>query len=458
METSIVRPRINDFYNILLRQDDVEFAIPFINEDIPLYVDPFLLWKSPHMMDNSLHTSILQSFNHLGWLMNKGNTLEAKNILVQASECDAVGLRTSRTRQGKRIGEKLAMETLSLFTKIPDLQSHGFSHIEEIQLLIDGISKDRVSDIVCSLMSAHLVDFTTQQCELYRIPLQKISIENLYDSRVHRFVTKEVSLPVNPETNMPIWFVPKRWLRFSPYINPDEYFKVFFPATVDTGKHFKDRYSIINYNVTNYGCVRQYTDIKERAQQDCTSDPLFKQIPITSAKRTMAAIKKLPIGKTDNADKKYETEVCKLLSSLLYPHLDFAQEQSRILSGSIIRDLVFYNNVSIEFFRYLYEIYKSRQVVFELKNVQKLDRDHVNQINGYLNDAMGHFGIIITRNPVPKNIKQRLVDLWSGQRRCILVLTDADLEMMVNIYDNKQRLPYEVIVKKYHEFKLTCPS
>ena len=50
METSIVRPRINDFYNILLRQDDVEFAIPFINEDIPLYVDPFLLWKSPHMI------------------------------------------------------------------------------------------------------------------------------------------------------------------------------------------------------------------------------------------------------------------------------------------------------------------------------------------------------------------------------------------------------------------------
>lgn len=38
---SIVRPRLNDYHGILLLQDKVDFAIPFLDEDIPLYVDPF---------------------------------------------------------------------------------------------------------------------------------------------------------------------------------------------------------------------------------------------------------------------------------------------------------------------------------------------------------------------------------------------------------------------------------
>jgi hypothetical protein len=49
----IIRPRLNDFYNLPFRQEDVDFVIPFLDEDIPFYIDPFLLWKSPSMQDNA---------------------------------------------------------------------------------------------------------------------------------------------------------------------------------------------------------------------------------------------------------------------------------------------------------------------------------------------------------------------------------------------------------------------
>lgn len=65
---TIIRPRLIDFYNLPLTQEDVDFAIPFLDEDIPLYLDPFLLWKSPSLQDNSLHTAIINSFNHLGYV------------------------------------------------------------------------------------------------------------------------------------------------------------------------------------------------------------------------------------------------------------------------------------------------------------------------------------------------------------------------------------------------------
>ena len=182
------------------------------------------------------------------------------------------------------------------------------------------------------------------------------------------------------------------------------------------------------------------------------------QIPVTSAKRKMSTIRKLPTGKTDNADKKYEEHVVQLMASLLYPHLDFAQAQSRTDSGAQIRDLIFYNNQSVPFFKDIHDTFGSKQIVFELKNVEALNRDNVNQLNRYLNENLGKFGVFVTRHQPPKAIKKQLIDLWSGQRKCILVLDDNDVQMMVDIFENKQRLPFEVIRYKYAEFIRSCPS
>ena len=63
---AIIRPRLIDFYNIPITQEEVDFAIPFLDEDIPLYLDPFLLWKSPSQQDNALHLILINSFNKLG--------------------------------------------------------------------------------------------------------------------------------------------------------------------------------------------------------------------------------------------------------------------------------------------------------------------------------------------------------------------------------------------------------
>jgi len=193
-------------------------------------------------------------------------------------------------------------------------------------------------------------------------------------------------------------------------------------------------------------------------QADCKNDPLFKPIAVTSAKGKLEQIKKLPTGKNGNADKRYEESVAQLLASLLYPQLDFAAEQSRTDSGVLIRDLIFYNNRSFDFLRDIFDQFDSSQLVFELKNVREIEREHVNQLNRYLKDEFGRFGVLVTRNPLPKHIFKNTVDLWSGQRRCIIGLTDADLEIMVTVFESKQRLAIEVLKRAYIEFTRACPS
>ena len=456
---SIIRPRLNDFYNIPLTQEEVAFAIPFIDEDIPLYVDPFLLWKSPSMQDNSLHLSITNSFNHLGYLVANGKEKDALEILIRASECDEVGLGNSKTKSGKKIGEKLASVILSQFTSIPQLQKNGFIHFEEVQLLVDNFSKDRVSDIACNFIQSFLVDFTIEQSEKYGIPIEKVKLTNLYNTKTNTFEEEETHLPVNPNTKLPILFIPKRWLKYIPWINTDDYFNSYYLKNIHKeGDEFPDKIKLLNFNRNNYDIVQAYTAIKEKRIENCKNDPLFSQIPIISAKRKITTITNLPTGKTENADRKYEDNVCQLMTSLVYPHLDFAQEQSRTESGVQIRDLIFYNNKSFDFLEEIYKTYNCKQIVMELKNVHEVNQEHVLQINRYLKDQFGNFGIIVTRNPIPNKVRKNIIDLWSAHRKCILILDDSDLKLMTQVFESKQRNPIEVIKKKYIEFTRSCPS
>ena len=92
----LIRPRLTDHHGIHKNQSELDFAIQFFNEDIPLYVDPFLLWKSPSQQDQALHTVITNSFNYLNFLLKKGRTEEALSILTNISECQEVGLGVGR--------------------------------------------------------------------------------------------------------------------------------------------------------------------------------------------------------------------------------------------------------------------------------------------------------------------------------------------------------------------------
>lgn len=457
---TLIRPRLTDFHNILLAQEEIDFAIPYLDEDLPLCVDPFLLWKSPSQQDNALHSILIDSFNHLGYLVNHEKSAIAENILIKASECSEVGLGFSKTRRGLKIGQTTAQEILSLFKIIPEVKQNGFVHFEAIQLYVDQISKDRISDITCSFLKSFLIDYTVEQCRKYDIPVSEVAIQNIYDPRSHKLIDSEsVALPTNPETNEPILLVPKRWLRKSPWISSDEYVSEYFPLKVlKKNEERPEKGEILNFNRQNYGIVQAFIREREQTSGQCLADPLFTPIPVFSAKRKLSSILALPTGTADNADKKFERLIAQLMASMLFPHLDFAAEQSRTESGVLIRDLVFYNNRSVDFLRDIYNDYGTRQVVMEIKNVKAIEREHINQINRYLANEFGRFGIILTRNPLPKAMFRNTIDLWAGQRRCIIALDDQDIKTMFEIYDNKQRFPIEVIKKKYIEFTRACPA
>jgi len=375
-------------------------------------------------------------------------------MLIELSECDEVGLGGSHTKKGKRIGTKTANQVLSLFRNVPHYNRSGFTHFEEIQFFIDAIGKDRISDMFCNFVKSFLIDFTIQQCREVGIPLATVT-SDVYQYTTNRLKKEQVTLPLNPETNEGIVLVPKHWLRYTPWLNSDEFYSAFVP---EQQTEIAKPNRVLTFSRYDFNAVRAYVQKKELSQNDCKNDPLFTQIPITSARASLSAIKSLPTGIKDTSDKKYEREASRLLASLLYPQLDFANTQGRTEDGVLIRDLIFYNNRQHPFLTDLWDTYHSRQLVFELKNVKEIERDHIYQLNRYLTNEFGLFGVLLTRNRLKSAMMKNITQLWSGQRRCIIAITDEDLDLMVTVYESKQRHPIDVLSMKYSQFIANCPS
>lgn len=249
----LIRPRLTDHFGIHKSQAELDFVIQFLDEDLPLYLDPFLLWKSPSQQDQALHTSITNSFNHLNYLSKKNKTDVAIETLVELSECSEVGLGLSKSRRGVRIGRDQAAEVLRLFETIPEYSQFGFTHFEVIQLYVAGVSKDRISDISCNYLKSFLIDYTIEQCEAHRIPTQIVSLDSVYNYRSNSFDRHvKVRLPVNPHNGEPLIFTPKRWLRFSPWINFEDYFKTACPRDeIFNPDEPVDRVKVLQYNRDN---------------------------------------------------------------------------------------------------------------------------------------------------------------------------------------------------------------
>ena len=290
---------------------------------------------------------------------------------------------------------------MSLFQDIPEYSQFGFTHFEIIQLYISGISKDRISDIACNYLKSWLIDYTIDQCELHNIPTEGVILDSVYNYKTNQLdINQKVYLPVNPKNKDPLIFTPKRWLRFNTWINYEDYFKKYCPQDeIFNPDEPEERVKVLNFNRENYGVIEGYIEYKTKTIEDCKNDPLFSQIPILSARRKLNQILKLNTGKENGADMKYEELSASLLASLFYPHLDFAQTQSRTESGRHIRDLIFYNNRDIDFLDEIFTDYNNRQLVIEMKNVKEISRDHINQLNRYMQDNIGNFGVFLTRKP-----------------------------------------------------------
>lgn len=456
------RPRLSDWYDLPLDEQKLDFVIPRLREDIPLNLDPFLLFNSDNSTYHGLHQRILDFFEAVRLSAVSDREMDANRLLNGITEPVELGLGYSTDRaRGRALGPKLRADIITLFVSVPQLLNSGLTHMEALGLFVENLAEDRISDITASLLKSYLATFTQEQSEIHGLPVSPTRLDGFYDSARGTWNARTVSLPFNPVTHTPLMFAPRDLLRHLPFINYDDYYKsTYAPLVLPPKTRSKQAKSVVlQHNRQLYSHVEIYLSAKEQRATECRPKSLFKPLAAATLRTKLRALKKLPTGRDDGADKEFERIAEDLLTSLLFPELDYASSQVRTISNSHVRDLIFYNDAKTPFTGDLRKSHDCRQLVVEFKNVASLDGSHVNQLARYLTGAFGNVGILLTRMPAPRSVLQNTVDLHSSTRKVILCLSDSDLELMFECcLTTSARRPIDVIKRAYIEFTRMLPS
>lgn len=155
-----------------ISQYDVDFVIPRIGVDVPVGIDPFLLYKSRDPEHRRLHDILVSAFNAGIDAIRRGKVSEASR-LFDFPEVSAIGL--GYTRGGKRgsgVGTHLAGLIIETLVGSPSLKERGIRHVEEMQLVSAGIGPDRISDIAANVLKRFLIEYTQRQCGIWQLPVK----------------------------------------------------------------------------------------------------------------------------------------------------------------------------------------------------------------------------------------------------------------------------------------------
>src|SRR5260370_10589362 len=116
-------------------QYDVDFVIPRTGVDVPVGIDPFLLYKSRDTEYRQLHEQLLRAFNAGIAAVKRGHVPEA-TLILDFPEDSAIGLAyTHHSKRGSGVGKQLSGLIIETLVAAPSLQQRRGCHVEQMHLL-----------------------------------------------------------------------------------------------------------------------------------------------------------------------------------------------------------------------------------------------------------------------------------------------------------------------------------
>ncbi|MEP7218965.1 MAG: hypothetical protein ABI876_08600 [Bacteroidota bacterium] len=163
----------SDFFRV--SPDDLDrygaFDVSLIN-DLPLFVDPFLLFNSEKGEHRKLHDEILR---YVGFLRGKADTNIRPGLIDYWFTFPEVrqnwfgySMKGNRgSGLGKDFARALNQNLQSIFHNFGNEAITRSSHIEKLCLIKDGIGRDNISDFTVNLIKGYLVRYTSNFAEKY---------------------------------------------------------------------------------------------------------------------------------------------------------------------------------------------------------------------------------------------------------------------------------------------------
>ncbi|MHC1789587.1 hypothetical protein [Solidesulfovibrio sp.] len=200
-----VKIYFTDFYNVKpeILEEYGAFNVSLIN-DLPLFVDPFLLFDSKNKEYRRLHDGIIRYVKFLKEACSDGDISIARfENLFMFPEVRQNWFGFSKTgNRGSGLGKKFAA---SLFRNLQNLYSDfghesvtKGTHLEKLCLIEGGVGRDHLSDFITNLIKEYLLGYT-EAFALKNIDisyLKQFAVEKVYfDYEKKRWIGNRFMLP-----------------------------------------------------------------------------------------------------------------------------------------------------------------------------------------------------------------------------------------------------------------------
>lgn len=215
----IENPEKEDWFNL------------WLENDTKIYIDPMLVYQANHEDFSESYEKIGKFFEEAFRRVALAKSSKSPKIrekaleMLQFKEPSELHLgHTNYGSSGAGIGPDFARQ---IFDAIVDFIELGFEefgeYISPLEIFVDGIGADRISDMMGNLMKEDLIKYTQKICKEKKINLKKFKVRNFSFDKNLGWTNKPVELPENPLYHTPIILVPKDFLRTNSYLDRDDF-------------------------------------------------------------------------------------------------------------------------------------------------------------------------------------------------------------------------------------------
>jgi len=171
-----------------------------IDADLPLFIDPFLLFASEKQEYLDLHAKIVNHLINLRKLAIENPNADLKLFQFPEIKQNWLGL-CKWGNSGKGLGPKFAKDVIKAFngfySNFGDEKVTSSSHIEKLTLVGSGIGRDFISDFTTNLMLEYLLEYTQNFALKHLKENQKrtFSVRCRFNENLMTWTPREFTLP-----------------------------------------------------------------------------------------------------------------------------------------------------------------------------------------------------------------------------------------------------------------------
>lgn len=446
-------PKFSKHFKINAPQSQLDFVDVSTDYDLPVYLDPYALEIQDDVWSGQCSELIRTFFTEVLEALRQKDNTRAINIMSHLHEPPETFLGVSKGEpKGKGVGAKQARQIISSIKRSKAYQSGVLSDLSEVALFVEGVGRDKISDLTTNILRRKLVEYTQQVCDLSGIDLEDYNGPPAWDGVRKNWVNKTYRLPrIN---GVPIILIPKFAVRRELSLNSQEFYNkqitdflmaeheratssltavLKAPPKATKGeireKNPKTKNMLAEFAAEHPNLLNIYKDLareEARIMVNIAKDDISVAQACIDLQKALEAT---PSG-TEHASRFHMISM-HALTLCFFPSLIQPHKEWEINDGRKRIDIVYTNAADTGFFSHRRDAKNTAatMLIVECKNYSSdIENPELDQLLGRFDNNRGHLGFIICRAvDKPKKLLSKCQDYAKSGKAYILVFDDSDI-------------------------------